>query len=202
MKFSKFISYFFHPINFPLLGSILYFLLIPEYVFKPQEHLFLTIIALGTYVFPFLLLILLKHFEMIHSFQMVTIEERKFPTLLFTSISIFLGYWLNKSTVVDILSLFYFGYGLMLISSYILLYIKLKISLHGAAIGGLIGFLICFSYYYKINLILILSVFFFISGLITSARLRLCAHNTYEVFLGYFLGIITQFIVYYIYYII
>jgi membrane-associated phospholipid phosphatase len=202
MKFSKFISYFFHPINFPIIGSILYFLLIPEYIFKPLEHLFLTVIVLGTYIFPLFLLILLKHFDMINSYQMVTIEERKFPTLLFTSISFFLGFWLYNSTVVDILSLFFVGYGLALICSYLLLYFKLKISLHGAAIGGLIGFLIYFSYHYKINLIIILSIFFLISGLIASSRLRLHAHNPYKIFLGYFLGMLTQFIVYFMYYII
>jgi len=202
MKFSKFISYFFHPINFPIIGSVLYFLLIPEYIFKPQEHLILTVILIGTYVFPLFLLILLKRFKMIDSFHMVSIEERKFPTLLFISISFIIGNWLFKSTVVDILSLFYFGYGLTLICSYILLNYKLKISLHTAAIGGLIGFLIFFSSYYKINLILPLSILFLISGFIATSRLRLQAHNSREVFLGFIIGFLSQFIVYAVYYII
>jgi len=199
MKLSKFISYFFHPINFPILGTILYFLLIPEYIFKPQEHIIIVVVLLFTYAFPLLLLILLKRFGMIDSYHMVTIEERKFPTLLFISISFILGNWLYKSTVVDILSLFYFGYMFVLTCSYIFLYLKLKISLHTAAIGGLIGFIIYFSYYYKINLIILLVVFFLISGLIASSRLRLHAHNTREVFLGFIIGISTQFMVYFIY---
>ena len=199
MKFSKFISYFFHPINFPIIGSILYFLIVPEYIFKPQEHIIIVVILIGTYVFPMFLLLLLKRFSMINSYHMVTIEERKFPTLLFISISYILGNWLYRSTVVDILSLFYFGYGLALLCSYLFLYFKTKMSLHTAAIGGLIGFLICFSYYYKINLIILLSIFFLISGLIASSRLRLNAHNSLEVFLGYIIGILSQFIVFYIY---
>ena len=199
MKFSKFISYFFHPINFPILGSILYFLLLPEYIFKPQEHLIITVLLIGTYIFPLFLLILLKRFGMIDSYHMVTIEERKFPTLLFITTCYILGNWLFKSTVVDILSLFYFGYGLVLISTYILLYNNFKISLHTAAIGGLIGFLICFSYHYKINLIILLSIFFLISGFIASSRLRLQAHTSLEVVFGYMIGLISQFIVYYIY---
>ena len=202
MKFFKFISYFFHPINFPIVGTILYFLLIPEYIFKPQEHIIITIILIGTYLFPLFLLILLKYFKMIDSYHMVSIEERKFPTLLFISISFILGNWLYKSTIVDLLSLFYFGYGLVLIFSYLMLYYKLKISLHTAAIGGLIGFLFYFSYYYKLNLIIILSLLFLISGLIASSRLRLQAHNSSEVLLGFILGISSQFIVYFIYYII
>lgn len=202
MKFSKFISYFFHPINFPTIGSILYFLLVPEYIFKPQEHLILTLILVGTYAFPLLLLILMKYYKMINSYHMVTIEERKFPTILFISISFFLGHWLYKSTVVDILSLFYFGYGLVLTISYVLFFFKFKLSLHTAAIGGLIGFLIYFSFYYKMNLIILLSIFFTISGLIAYSRLRLQAHSSREIFIGYLLGILSQLVVYLIYYII
>ena len=199
MKFLKFISYFFHPINFPILGSILYFLLIPEYIFKPQEHIIIAVILIGTYIFPLFLLMLLKRFKMINSFHMVSVEERKFPTLLFISISYIIGNWLFNSTIVDLLALYYFGYGLVLICSYIFLYFKIKISLHTAAIGGLLGFLIFFSYYYKLNLVILLSTFFLLSGLIASSRLRQLAHTINEVSLGFIFGIFSQFIVYFIY---
>lgn len=202
MKFSKFISYFLHPINFPIIGTILYFLLIPEYIFKPQEHLIITVILLFTYAFPLILLLLLKRFKMIDSYHMVTIEERKFPTLLFVSISFILGNWLYKSNIVDILSLLYFGYGLSLLFSYLLLHYKLKISLHTSAAGGLISFIIYFSYTYQLNLIVLISILFIVSGLIASSRLRLKAHNVSEVLLGFLFGLVSQLIVYTIYYII
>lgn len=199
IKFSKFISYFFHPINFPIIGSIFYFMFVPKFIFKPQEYIILTVIFIGTYIFPIGLLILLKRFGMIHSFNMYTVEERKFPTLLFILISYIIGYWLFKSSIVDLLSLLYFGYGLGLVFSYISLFFKLKISLHTAAIGGLIGFLICFSYHYKINIIVIFTIFFILSGFIGTSRLRLKVHKISEVFLGYLIGLITQFAVYFIY---
>ena len=69
MKFSKFISYFFHPINFPIIGSILYFLLIPEHIYKQQEHLFITIILIGTYIFPLFIVLIMKRFGMINSLR-------------------------------------------------------------------------------------------------------------------------------------
>lgn len=198
-KFYRFISYFFHPINFSIVGAILYFLLLPKYIFKPQEHTILIVIFLITYLFPLILLLLLKHFKMINSYHMETIEERKFPTLLFISITFITGNWLYKSTIVDLLSLFYFGYGICLVISYLLLHFKLKMSLHAAAIGGLLGFLFFFSNYYKINLLILLGCLFILSGLITTARLKLKAHKLREVFLGYLIGISTQIIVYLIY---
>ena len=196
MKFAKFISYFFHPINFSIIGAMLYFLFIPKYIYKPLEHTILIVLFIGTYLFPILLLFLMRRFGLIHSYHMATIEERKFPTLLFISISLFMGYWLYKTTVVNLLALFYFGYGVCLIASYILLYLNQKISLHTAAIGGLIGFLIYYSYQFEINLIVLFIILFVLSGIIASARLKLNAHILSEVFWGFFLGILSQLIVY------
>lgn len=199
MKFSKFISYFFHPINFPITGAFLFFLFIPKFIFKPQEYTILGVIFIGTYIFPILLLGLLKRFGMIDSYHMVTIEERKFPTLLFISIAFIIGHWLYKSTIVDVLSLFFFGYGLGLIIASLFLYLKIKISLHTLAISGLIGFLIYFSYFYEINLIAVLALLFVLGGLVASARLRLHAHQLNEVILGSVVGLTMQFVVFFIY---
>lgn len=199
MKFSKFISYFFHPINFPIIGAILFFVFIPKFIFKPQEYTILIVIFIGTYIFPLLLLALLKRFKMINSYHMVTIEERKFPTLLFISISFIIGNWLYKSSIINLLALFFLGYGLGLICTYMFFYLKLKISMHTLAISGLIGFIFYFSYFYKINLILILALLFVLVGFIGSARLKLQAHKFSEVILGCLVGLASQFIVYLIY---
>lgn len=199
MKFSKFISYFFHPINFPTIGTLLFFLFIPKFIFKPQEYLIIAVIFIGTYIFPILLLWLLKKFEMIKSYHMVTIEERKFPLLLFISISFIIGNWIYKSAIVDLLALFFFGYGLSLICVSVFLNLKIKVSLHTLGVSGLIGFLIYFSHFYKINIITILAALFVLAGLVASARLKLRAHQLSEVLLGGIIGMVGQFIVYFIY---
>jgi len=199
MKSSKIISTIFHPINFPITGAILYFLLLPKYIYIEQERLLLSVTFIGTYLFPLLLIFLLKQFKMINSYHMETIEERKFPMLLFISITFIIGHWLYKSTAVDLLSLFYFGYGIGLIMAYCLLYLNIKVSLHTAAISGLVGFMAYFSFYYKINLLVILAVLSLLTGLVATSRLYLQAHKFSEVFLGFILGLTTQFLVYLIY---
>jgi uncharacterized membrane protein YccC len=130
---------------------------------------------------------------------MVTIEERKFPLLLFISISFIIGHWLYKSAIVNLLSLFFFGYGLGLIFISLFLYLKIKISLHTMAIFGLIGFLFYFSYFYRINLLGIMAALFILAGLVGSARLKLRAHQLNEVLLGGVVGLGAQLLVYYIY---
>jgi membrane-associated phospholipid phosphatase len=133
---------------------------------------------------------------------METIEERKFPLLLFISIAFIIANWLFKATTVDLLALFYSGYGIGLIFAYLLLLFKLKISLHTAAVGGLLGFLLYFSYTYRINLMLFLGLFFILGGIIGTARIKLKAHSLKEVILGFSLGVLTQFMVFGFYHII
>lgn len=196
MKFSKFISYIFHPINFAIIGAVIYFLFVPKYIYKEQEYVIFLIIFIGTYIFPLFLLYLMKQFRLIKCYHLNTIEERKFPTLLFISISLFIGQWLFKTSVVNMLALHYIGFGLGLIISYTLLFFNKKISLHTAAIGGFLGFLLFFSYHYKINLILLLVAFFILSGIVATARLELKAHSMAEVVLGYIIGLSTQLLTY------
>lgn len=199
MKFSKFISFFFHPINFSIIGAIIYFIFVPKYIYKPQEYLLLTIVFIGTYLIPLILVFLMKRARIISSYDMKTVEERKFPLLVLMAISLFIAKWLFQSALINMLAISYFGYGVCLIVIYILLHLKLKVSLHMAAIGSLIGFLIYFSYFYKINLIYILATLFFLAGIIASARLKLNAHTFTEVLVGFILGIVSQLIVYAVY---
>jgi membrane-associated phospholipid phosphatase len=72
-------------------------------------------------------------------------------------------------------------------------------SLHATAIGGLIGFLIYFSSYYKINLLILIASLFILSGFISTSRLNLKAHKLNEVTYGYLIGICSQIITYLIY---
>lgn len=199
MKFSKFISYFFHPINFPLVGAVLYFLFIPKYIFKPQEYTILTIVIIGTYIFPLILLFLLKKNGLINSYQMETVKERRFPIILFISIAFIIGNWLFRSSVVDLLALFFYGYASGLIVFYFFLIFELKLSLHAGALGGLLGFLLLFSSFFEINMIYILILLFILSGLVITSRLKLKAHTLFEVYLGYGIGIFCQFLIYAIY---
>lgn len=196
MKFSNFISYFFHPINFSIIGAVIYFLFVPKYIFKQQEYIILVVLFIGTYIFPLILLFLMRKFKLINTYHLTTIEERKFPSLIFISITLFIGQWLYKTTVVNILSLYYFGFGICLILTYIFLLFNRKISLHTSAIGGLIGFILFFSFHYKINFIILLIICFTLSGIIASARLKLRAHSLSEVFIGLTLGICTQLLTY------
>lgn len=199
IKFSKFISYFFHPINYPVVGALIYFLFVPKYIYKPQEYLILSVIFVATYIIPIGILLVMKNFGMIQSLHLRDLDERKFPTVLLIAISIIMGNWLFKSSVVDVLSLLFYGYALAMIVVYFALYAGYRISLHTLANSGLLGFVFCFSFHFQLNVIVILSVLIVISGLVGSSRLHLKSHTLKEVALGYIIGLGSQFIVFAIY---
>ena len=200
MRFYNLISYVFHPLLFSFIGSFIYLLLTPRNIVKKQEYIILAIIFISTYLLPIFLLILLKKLNLIETYLLETIEERKFPILFFIILSFMVGNLLLKNVkIVDLLAYSFFGIALALAITYLLFNTKIKTSLHTLGIGGILGFVIIMSYEYQLNFNLIIAVLFILSGLISVARLKLNAHKPKEVYIGFLLGMITQFISYQFY---
>ncbi len=198
MLFHRAISYIFHPIIFSIIATLLYFIALPSHITKQSEYIILIIIFFATYITPILLLLFLKHFKMISSYHLETINERKFPTLFMIVLFVLLGKKLLEFQVVDLLAYSFFSCALALLFVYVLFFLKLKTSLHTLSIAGLIGFICVISYNYKLNLLTLIIGLFLLLGIIATARLKLEAHQTKEIYLGFFIGFVTQLAGYYI----
>ena len=199
MKFYKFISYILHPVIIPIISTLLYFIIIPNHIPKEFAYRVLSIVFITTYIFPILLLYFLKKVKLIENFQLESVNERKFPILFIAATTLGLGLLLLKSNIVDLLALSFFGCTLSLIIVYILLFIKIKTSLHTLGISGLIGFISIISYDYKLNLLVLLILLFLFLGIIATSRLKLKAHNMSEVLIGFIIGLMSQQIIYFSY---
>jgi len=197
MKFYKFISYIFHPVLIPIVFTLFYFIIIPNHIPRKFAYWVLIIVFIATYIFPLLLLYFLKKVKLIENYLLSSINERKFPILLFTIITLGLGSLLLKSNIVDLLAFSFFGCALALSISFILLFIKIKTSLHTLGISGLIGFISIISYEYKINLLVLLILLFLNFGIIATSRLKLQAHKMSEVLIGFIIGLLSQLIIYF-----
>ncbi len=195
----KFISYVLHPLLFSFLGSFLYLYLSPKHILKEQEYIILVIVFISTYVIPILLLALLKRVNMISDYHLRNIEERKFPILFFIMLSFLIGRAMVSTQIADLLAFSFFGIAFALSFTYLLFNIKIKTSLHTLGIGGLIGFVMVMSYEYRLNFNWLLAGLFIIAGLIGVSRLALNAHRPKEVYIGFLLGLISQFISFQIY---
>ncbi len=195
----KFISYVLHPLLFSFLGSFLYLYLSPKHILKEQEYIILVIVFISTYIVPILLLALLKRVNMISDYHLRNIEERKFPVLFFIMLSFLIGRAMISTQIADLLAFSFFGVAFALSFTYLLFNIKIKTSLHTLGIGGLIGFVMVMSYEYRLNFNSLLAALFLIAGLIGVSRLALNAHRPKEVYIGFLLGLVSQFISFQIY---
>lgn len=199
MFFFKLISHVFHPLLFSFIGSFLYLVLTPKHIIKKQEYVILMIIFMSTYILPIFVLALLKRMNMIQSYKLDTIEERKFPILFFIILSFMIGNLLINIQIVDLLAFSFYGTAISLGFTYILFTAKIKTSLHTLGIGGILSFIIIMSFEYKLNYNLIIAVLFILSGLIAVSRLALKAHKPKEVYIGFLIGMISQLISYQFY---
>ncbi len=196
MLFHKLISYVFHPLLFPFIGSFLYLFLTPKHISKKLEYIILLVVFMSTYILPIFLLTVLKKLQLIKSFHLKTIKERKFLVIFFIILSFMVGKMLLKTQIVDLLSFSFYGIAIALCITYLLFIFKIKTSLHMLGIGGIIGFVIVMSFNYQLNFNLLIACLFILSGLIALSRLKLKAHIPKEIYIGFIIGILTQWVGY------
>lgn len=165
---------------------------------KVFEYKILFVVFISTYAIPIIFLFILKQRNSIDDFHLKTIKERKLPILFFFTITLLLAYRLFQIKVVNLLAFSFFGVAVAMFIIYLFLIIKMKVSIHTLGIGSLTGFIILLSFHYKIKLLILISFLFLLFGLIAYARLKIKAHNNKEIYLGYLIGISTQFGAYYL----
>jgi len=195
----KVISYVLHPLLFAFMGSFIYLYLTPKHVVKEQEYIILFVVFVSTYIIPIVLLALLKKVKLINDYHLRTINERKFPVLFFIMLSFLIGRALIAIHIVDLLAFSFFGIAFALSFTYLLFNLKIKTSLHTLGIGGIIGFVMVMSYEYQLNFNAFLAGLFVVAGLIGISRLALNAHRPKEVYIGFVLGIVSQWMSFQIY---
>ena len=173
MSFNKLVSHILHPIVIPIIGTIIYFIILPKHTPKQMEFFVISAVFISTYIIPLLFLLTLKSSNTISGLRLENILERKFPVLFFVSLSFLISTLLKKISSIIELSLFFYGVTLSFIIVYLLLYAKFKASFHMIGISGLVGFFICFSFQFQINLLLFIAVLLILVVLIQNKNVSL-----------------------------
>lgn len=176
---------------------MLYFLLIPNTFLRNQKFAVLTSVFIFTYLVPLLILIIFKRLKLIKSYKTESIKERKLPVALMVILFYLLGNSMGiTSSLIDLALLFYAtSVGLLII--YALFFFKIKASMHLLSLGISIGFFIVLSNNYAQSYLLIIMIIILLSGLLATSRLHLKAHNNQEIYVGFFIGILTPIIINY-----
>ncbi|WP_340065032.1 hypothetical protein [Ascidiimonas aurantiaca] len=193
-RFFRFVSYLYHPLFFPLAGTIAYYQISPR--FHPEEIWKSVIISVAilTLFIPLAFSFLLKSIGWIESVELRKTEERKIPLYIYIFLVSVVLYRVVPYTFS--LELYYFFVGILgsLLACLLLLFFKFKASIHMMGISGLTFFILGMSFHYQINITIALTFLVFSVGLLASARLFLRAHTTRELIIGMVIGVFPQLI--------
>lgn len=191
-KILPFFSYLFHPIFVPVFGTLFYFLYGNSYFNSDQKQLILLQISIITVFIPFSFLYLLRSFGKVDSVMVYQLAQRKIPLVLQAILLLLL---IQRSITVELIpELYYYLLGglistLMLL---VLLFLKIKASIHMVGISTLTAFVIGLSLHSQINAIYAIAILILMNGFVASSRLVLQAHTGKELVFGFFTGLLPQ----------
>jgi hypothetical protein len=189
-RLAKIISLIFHPLLVPTYGLLLLFSINSYLTFQlatKAKVILILMIFTSTVVTPLVLFTILKRRFLITDFFMKTKEERLFPYLSLTIIYFLLYLLLSKTGLPAVFSFLLLTTTLV---SLVIFFINLRwmISVHTAAMGGLIALVIGLSYKLQADLHLLTGIVILCSGMVGFARLKTNSHKNSEVYSGYLVG--------------
>ncbi len=191
-KILPFFSYLFHPIFIPILGTLLYLQFSDIYFSKEQSYLLFFQIVIITFFLPISFFYLLRTFGKVDTIMLSDINQRKIPLIMQMAL---IGILITESvTISRFPELFFFFLGGLISTffAFVLLYAKVKSSIHMIGISVLTFFSIGLSMHNQVNGTYLIAASFFVTGLIASSRLQMKAHSLKELVIGYAVGMVPQ----------
>ncbi|MEJ7737789.1 MAG: hypothetical protein WKF97_10210 [Chitinophagaceae bacterium] len=189
------LSYLFHPLFIPAYIAAFLIFVHPYVFFRFNENLrmlrFITVLLL-TVFFPAFSIFLLQRLGFVQSVYLRTQRERIIPYIT----SMFFFFWAfyvmkNLPDSPRMFTILLLGVFLSSIAAF-MANIYFKVSMHAIAMGGLITFFVLLSMQGTFSMGIYLSLAIFIAGLVCTARLIVSDHHPFEVYVGFFLGVICQ----------
>src|SRR5690606_38496695 len=153
-------------------------------------------VFIGTAFFPIISVLLMKALKFVESIHLYKPKDRIIP-LIGSMVFYFWIYHVSKNIDAPfLLRVMLLGAFWGVIALFIM-NIFYKVSMHTAGAGSMIGMVIVLLMTSPIAMTIPLFLAMGIAGLVGTARLLLGAHRTYEIWLGYGLGIVIQLAAYF-----
>lgn len=193
-----FISLVFHPLLMP---SYLFLFIITFATSFMQplriESLYeiLAIIFIVTFIIPVISVGTLRLTNFITDLQLEDKKQRLTPFFFIACFYGITAYMFYAKLSINNLIVIVFAATTILILILTIITVFWKISIHGAAIGGVIGFIFALGMFHPImNFAFIMAVAIVVAGLIIYSRLMLNAHTPLQAYAGTFLGFVLCFL--------
>ncbi|GER58374.1 hypothetical protein [Patiriisocius marinus] len=194
--FLKSVAYIIHPLFMPITGVLCYFFTSPRFI-EPQFMIAkLMAVIIITIFIPIISFFLLKNLKVINSIHLENVAERKYPLMIQVLLILLILKMVFRT--YDDIELYYFFVGILFTSltALFLALFKVKASLHQMAISGVSMFLMGLSIHFNINLLIGISIFAILNGLVATSRLHTNSHTNPELVIGFFIGLIPQLVLF------
>jgi hypothetical protein len=191
------ISVVMHPLLMATYGCLMLFFVIHGTIYDymtPFENKWRisSIVFAFSFLFPALNIFILYKLKRIPSLTLSEQQHRTYPYIMTSLFYFGLYYLLLDTGIWSVIKLFLLGGGLAILIT-ALINLKYKISAHMVGIGGLLGGLIAISSLTQFDMTSYYILVIMVAGLIGFARLILKEHQPYQLYLGFLLGLIVQF---------
>jgi hypothetical protein len=158
----------------------------------------LIIVFALTVIFPSVWLLMMKRLEMIESLLLETSKERIIPFIATGTFYLWTAWMFKPNVNMKIPPnqlVFYMMIGACL-SIFMAFFVNIfgKISLHSLGVGSLIGLILTLIRTSTYDLRFVLLAFILVGGIVGTARLILKSHSEREIYAGYFIGFLGQFL--------
>jgi hypothetical protein len=188
-KVAPFISYLFHPLIMPSLGLLILLnsgtylsLLDPA-----AKRAILFVIALGTLVFPLMMLPILQYRNLAFKHGEPTREERMIPQIIIMILYIITFVYFKRLPLSRAIEAYVLSVNLILFVA-ILINFRFRVSLHTAALGGICGLILALIFLYETSLEGLLILAILAAGITGSARIAEGKHWS-AVLAGFIIGV-------------
>ena len=196
-RLARFISILFHPVLMPTYSLVLLFGLSGYFSFitssSVKEAVF-AIVIFNTLVMPLFISWLLYRRGLIKSLEMDDRQERILP-FLFTAVLIMLAYYmLLKLGLPRIFYVLLLGAAGSVVLA-VLITLKWKISIHMIGIGGITGMFFALSTLFMLDFRIPVLISLIVAGIIGVARLSISSHQQMQIYAGFFVGFLCEYLV-------
>jgi len=186
---ARIISYLFHPLIMPTLGLLLllnsgtYISLLDPVA----KRAILFVMALGTLIFPVMMMPILYYRKFVTDLQNASREERLVPHLIILILYVITFIYFARLPLSKVIHAYVLSASVSLFIL-LLLSFRFKLCIHMTALGGLTGLIIALILLYESQMQGVLMIVLMATGLTGTARLMLGLQKPGEVLAGYLVG--------------
>lgn len=186
-KAAYIISAITHPIFVPFWGFLLFNSFSIQILSGNYLYIVLGVFFLTSIVLPSYFIMSLKRYGVVHSYEMHTLDERRWPLLGSSALLVANYYMMQRMQVPGFFQVYFLASAVAALAASAIS-IFYKISLHTLAMGFLFGIGILLSRVSAADIRIFLVGIVLLAGITGTARYALKAHTLTQIYLGFITG--------------